>query len=219
MEIISALGVTIRVTTTASLMILLFGLPMALYLARSKSRTSRLVEAGLLFPLLMPPTVLGYILLKILGRGSPVVEFLGIQILFTGWAASIAGFVVGLPLMVLAAKAAIAAVDPRLEEAARTLGASEFDVLKDITFPLAGRGIVAGLVLATARVMGEFGATLMVSGSLPGRTRTLPIALYESIQVGREETALGLTLILVALILVVLVLLHSLEGGIFKWRH
>jgi molybdate transport system permease protein len=202
----------------ASFAILLLGLPIALYLARGTSRVRQLLEVFLLFPLLMPPTVLGYFLLLMLGKGSPLVELLGINLLFTIYGAAVAGAVVGLPLMVFASRAAIAAVDPRLEDVARTLGATEFEVFKDITLPLAGRGIAAGILLATARATGEFGATLMVAGSIPDRTRTLPIALFEAIQVGEGSTAIGAVMLLSALIFIVVLALHFLESDFLRWR-
>ena len=133
-------------------------------------------------PLVLPPTVVGYYLLLALGRGSPIDDWFGWRILFTWGAAAIASAVVGLPLLVQSARAAIAGVDPALEHAARTLGSSELEVLWRVTLPLARRGILAGLVLAAARALGEFGATLMVAGNIPGRTQTLPLAIYDAVQ-------------------------------------
>jgi molybdate transport system permease protein len=126
--------------------------------------------------------VVGYYLLLVLGRGGPLVEWLDVRLLFTWGAAVIASAIVGLPLMVGAARAAIADVDPALENAARTLGSSEPEVLWRVTLPLARRGILAGLVLGATRALGEFGATLMVAGNIPGRTQTLPLAIYDAVQ-------------------------------------
>lgn len=218
MTIPSAVSVSAFVTLMAAVAILLVGLPMALFLARAKSRVRHLLEVALLFPLLMPPTVLGYLLLVALGNGSPLVEWFGLRLLFTPYGAAIAGAVVGLPLMVFTSRAAIGTVDPRLEDVARTLGAKELEVFRDITLPLAGRGILAGMLLATARATGEFGATLIVAGSIPDRTRTLSIALYESIQLGDSTTATGIVILLSAIVLIVVVLLHFLESDFLRWR-
>jgi molybdate transport system permease protein len=141
----------------------------------------------------------GYYLLLALGRGSPLVEWLGWRILFTWPAAAIASTVVGLPLMVQAARAAIANVDPALENAARTLGSSEPEVLWRVTLPLARRGILAGLVLGTTRALGEFGATLMVAGNIPGRTQTLPLAIYDAVQNRQYDLANQMVLLMIGL--------------------
>lgn len=202
----------------ASVAILVVGLPLSLFLARSSSRLRSIVEVILLVPLLLPPTVMGYFLLIVLGKDSPLVEVLGLELLFSPYGAAFAGAAVGLPLMVLTSRAAIAAIDRRLEDVARTLGASEWAVFKDITLPLAGRGIAAGMLLATARAAGEFGATLMVAGSIPGKTRTLPIALYEAIQLGEQATALGIVLVLTSLVVIVIALLRALEKDVFRWK-
>lgn len=173
---------SLQVTAVATALMIMFGLPLALLLARRRFPGATLVEALVNLPLVLPPTVVGYYLLLALGRGSPVVEVFGWRILFTWSAAAIASAVVGLPLLVQSARAAIAGVDPALENAARTLGSSELEVLWRVTLPLARRGILAGLVLAAARALGEFGATLMVAGNIPGRTQTLPLAIYDAVQ-------------------------------------
>ncbi len=176
------LVLSLQVTAVATFLILAVGLPLALVLARHRFPGVTLVETLVNLPLVLPPTVVGYYLLLALGRGSPVVEIFGWRVLFTWVAAAIASAVVGLPLLVGAARAAIAGVDPALENAARTLGSSEPAVLWRVTLPLARRGILAGLVLSAARAMGEFGATLMVAGNIPGRTQTLPLAIYDAVQ-------------------------------------
>src|SRR2546425_9603376 len=144
---------SIQVTIVASLLIIVFGLPLALLLARSRFPGRTVVETVINLPLVLPPSVIGYYLLLVLGRGSPVVEWFGWRILFTWQAAAIASAVVGLPLMVQAAKAAIAGVDPALEKVARTLGSSELAVLWRVTLPLARRGILAGFMLGSARAL------------------------------------------------------------------
>lgn len=173
---------SLQVTAVATLVIVLVGLGLAWILARCRFPGQTLVETAIHLPLVLPPSVVGYYLLIGLGRGSPFVEWLGIHLLFTWHAAVLASAVVGLPLMVQAARAAIASVDPALENAARTLGSSEPEVFWRVTLPLARRGILAGAVLGAARALGEFGATLMIAGNIPGRTQTLPLAIYDAVQ-------------------------------------
>jgi molybdate transport system permease protein len=186
---------SIQVTVVASLLIVVVGLPLALFLARTRFPGQTILETVINLPLVLPPSVIGYYLLLALGRGSPVVEWFGVQVLFTWQAAAIASAVVGLPLMIIAAKAAIAGVDPALERVARTLGSSELGVLWRVTLPLARRGILAGFTLGSARALGEFGATLMVAGSIPGRTQTLPLAIYDAVQ-SREYALANLMVLL-----------------------
>ncbi len=173
---------SLQVTAVATLLILVIGLSLAWLLARWHFAGQTLVETVINLPLVLPPSVVGYYLLVGLGRGSPRVEWLGIRLLFTWPAAVLAATVVGLPLMVQAARAALASVDPALENAARTLGSSELEIFWRVTLPLARRGILAGLVLGSIRALGEFGATLMIAGNIPGRTQTLPLAIYDAVQ-------------------------------------
>jgi molybdate transport system permease protein len=184
---VSELQLSLLVTAHATFAIVVVGLPLALLLARYRFRGSALLETVILLPLVLPPSVVGYYLLVALGRGG--VGATGIDLLFTWRAAAIASAVVGLPLMVKSAKAAIASVDPALEDAARVCGASELRVLTRITLPLARKGLIAGTVLGAARAFGEFGATLMIAGSIPGRTQTLPLAIYDAVQAGRYADA------------------------------
>jgi molybdate transport system permease protein len=197
--ILHPLLLSLRVTTVATILMVAVGLPLALLLARKRFRGAALVEVLILLPLVLPPTVVGYYLLLALGRGSPLVEWLDWQILFTWPAAALASAIVGLPLLVQSARAAIAGVDPALEQAARTLGSSEMEVLGRVTLPLARRGILAGLVLAATRALGEFGATLMVAGNIPGRTQTLPLAVYDAVQNRQYGQANAMVLLLTAL--------------------
>ena len=190
---------SLQVTAVATVLMVVCGLPLALLLARRRFRGAALVETLVSLPLVLPPTVVGYYLLLLLGRGSPTVEWFGWQILFTWGAAAIASAIMGFPLFVLSARAAIAGVDPALEHAARTLGSSEVEVTRRITLPLARRGILAGLVLGATRALGEFGATLMVAGSIPGRTQTLPLALYDAVQNRQYAQANGMVLLLTVL--------------------
>jgi molybdate transport system permease protein len=189
----SPLRLSLLVTTVATLIVIAVGLPLAYLLARRRFPGQSLVETLILLPLVLPPSVIGYYLLLGLGGTGPLAGT-GVRLLFTWQAAALASAVVGLPLMVKSAKAAIASVDPSLENAARVCGSAEWQVFLRITLPLARRGIAAGVVLAAARGFGEFGATLMVAGSIPGRTQTLPLAIYDAVQAGRYGDAHTLVL-------------------------
>jgi molybdate transport system permease protein len=193
--------------------ILIIGLALALFLARLKLRGKIFLETFINLPLVLPPTVVGYYLLIALGRDG-LAHWSGINLLFTWQAAVIAAIVVALPLMVQSAKAAIESVDPRLENAARTLGSTEWEIIWRITLPLARRGIFAGLVLGSARALGEFGATLMIAGNIPGVTQTAPLAIYDAVQAGRWADANALVLILSALAFLSLFAVNRLHEGL-----
>jgi molybdate transport system permease protein len=160
--------------------------------------------------MVLPPSVVGYYLLLFLGRSGPL-NILGIRIVFTWLAAVIASAVVALPLMVHSSRAAIAAVDPILEKAAGSLGSPPWKVVWDVTLPLARRGILAGVVLAFARGLGEFGATLMVAGNIPGRTQTLPLAIYDLVQANRMSEANIAVLIMTVVAFGLLLTVNRLE--------
>jgi molybdate transport system permease protein len=190
----SPLQLSLLVTACATVLIIIFGIPLAWVLARRRFPGAVLVETLILLPLVLPPSVVGYYLLLGLGTGGPL-DGAGVRLLFTWQAAVVAATVVGLPLMVKSARAAIGGVDPALENAARVCGSPEWEVFARITLPLARRGIIAGIVLGAARAFGEFGATLMVAGSIPGRTQTLPLAIYDAVQAGRYSDAHMLVLL------------------------
>lgn len=190
---------SLQVTLVATLCLFVIGLALALLLARYQFPGRTLLETLVNLPLVLPPSVIGYYLLLALGRGGPLVEWLDIRLLFTWPAAAIASTVVGLPLMVQAARAAIANVDIALENAARTLGSTELEVLWRVTLPLARRGLLAGLILGSARALGEFGATLMVAGNIPGRTQTLPMAIYDAVQNRQYDLANQMVLLMTVL--------------------
>ena len=183
---------SLRVATVATLLSLVVGLLVAWVLARREFRGKSLLDALTTLPLVMPPTVLGYYLLVALGQQSPVGRFfagLGWPLVFTWRGATLAASVASFPLLVQAARAGFESVDPRLEEMARTLGRSEMSVFRSVTLPLAWRSILAGIVLAFARALGEFGVTLMVAGNIPHRTQTMAIAIYDMVQAGRQAEA------------------------------
>ncbi|MDO8635545.1 MAG: molybdate ABC transporter permease subunit [Dehalococcoidia bacterium] len=194
-----ALLLSLQVTAVASVLIFVFGLALALLFARKHFPGRLIAETIVTLPMVLPPTVVGYYLLLFLGQGGPIVGWLGVHVLFTWQAAAIAAAVAGLPLMVLSARAAIANVDPALENAARGLGSSEPVVFLRVTLPLARRGVLSGLLLGSARALGEFGATLMVAGNIPGRTQTMPLAIYDAVQTGRYDLANQMVLLMTAL--------------------
>lgn len=205
---------SLRVAALATLASLVVGIPLAWLLARRRLPGTDLLSAAVTLPMVLPPTVLGYYLLVFIGRQGPLGSWLesafGIRLVFTWQAAVLAATVVGLPLLVRSAQAAFEAIDPNLEAAARTLGRSERAIFLTVTVPLAWRGILAGTMLAFARAMGEFGATLMVAGNIPGRTQTLSVAIYDAVQTGNTTLANALVILISVLTIGVLVLLSRL---------
>jgi len=193
------LALTLRVAGFATLLTLVVGVAVALLFARHAFRGREILDAVCTLPLVMPPTVLGYYLIVLIGRrgwiGEWIYENLGISLMFTWQGAVLASAVVAFPLVYKSARAAFESVDRQLENAARTLGASELRVLFAVTIPLAWRGILAGTMLAFARAMGEFGATLMVAGNIPGKTQTLSLAVYDAVQAGQDDLANFLVLL------------------------
>ena len=188
-----ALSLSLKVAGWATAINLLLGVGVGYALARWRFPGRDLVDAALTLPMIMPPTVLGYYLLVVIGSqgvvGAWLLEHFGLRLIFTWQAAVIAATIVSFPLVFKAARAAFETVDPQLEDAARTLGISETAVFFRVSLPLAWRGILAGLLLSFARALGEFGATLMVAGSIAGKTQTLSIAVFEAVQAGQDDTA------------------------------
>jgi molybdate transport system permease protein len=184
---------TLRVAGFATALAVLTGVAVGLVLARRTFPGRDLIDAIGTLPMVMPPTVLGYYLIVLIGRRGWIGEWLwerfGITLIFTWQGAVLASSVVAFPLVFKSARAAFEGVDKHFENAARTLGASELRIFFQVTLPLAWRGILAGAMLAFARAMGEFGATLMVAGNIPGRTQTLSIAIYEAVQAGDDPLA------------------------------
>jgi molybdate transport system permease protein len=203
---------SLQVTFVATVAILLLGMALALLLARTQIRGKLLIETVITLPLVLPPSVVGYFLLILLGRNSVFFTWLGWDILFTWQAAAIAATVVGLPLMVQASRAALEEADEEAESAARVDGASEWQIWRYVTIPLARRGILAGLILASARALGEFGATLMVAGSIPGRTQTLPLAIYDAVQARRYDDAHFMVLVMTSIAFAALWIVYRLTG-------
>ncbi|WP_299261378.1 molybdate ABC transporter permease subunit [uncultured Kushneria sp.] len=207
---IEALQISLQVSGTALLIILVPGIAMAWLLARHEFVGKSLLDGIVHLPLVLPPVVVGYLLLIVMGRrglvGGWLFEHLGLSLPFTWQGAALAGGVMAFPLLVRAVRLSLEAVDPRLEAAARTLGASRLRVFFTITLPLAVPGLVTGAVLAFARALSEFGATITFASNIPGETRTLPLALYSLIQTpGMEDAAARLCVISVVVAMASLV--------------
>ncbi len=183
---------SIKVALIAVTIVLIIGLPLSRLLSRLEFPGKDVVEAVITLPMVLPPSVIGYGLLMIIGKngllGNTLAD-LGLTVIFTWWAAVLASTVVSFPLMYQSAKAAFLSVNVNYEKAARTLGASEVKIFFTVTLPLAWPGILAGLVLSFARAMGEFGATMMVAGNIPGQTQTIPLAIYFAVESGDNGTA------------------------------
>ena len=207
----SALGLSLQVAGWATALNVVLGTGVGYLLARQRFVGRDLLDTLLTLPMVMPPTVLGYYLLVLLGRHSWIGAWLqdtwGIRLIFTLPGAVIAATVVAFPLVFKPARAAFEAVDAQLEQAGRVLGVSEWGLFWRVTLPLAWRGILAGVLLGFARALGEFGATLMVAGSIPGKTQTLSIAIYEAVQAGQDT--LAHTLVLVTSLVCIVVLLGA----------
>ncbi len=194
----SPLELSLRVAGMATLVSFVAATLMAWLLARKKGPMPALLDALCTLPLVLPPTVLGYYLILLVGRRGLFGHWLaemGINLIFSWKGAVVAATVVVFPLIYKSARAALEQVDSHLEDAARTLGASEWRVFVSVSLPLAWKGIFAGLMLAFARGMGEFGATLMIAGNIPGKTQTLALAIYDAFQAGNDLLATWLVIV------------------------
>jgi molybdate transport system permease protein len=187
---------TAWVSALSTILILPAGLGVAWLLARHQWRGKSIVETVVSLPLVMPPVATGLVLLKLLVRRGPIGSFLhdrlGVDVVFTWRAVLIALAVMSFPLLVRSARIAFAEINPRLEQIARTLGASDCRVFFTITIPLALRGILGGMLLSFARALGEFGATIMIAGNIPGQTSTLSLSIFQSVQMGEDDHAFRL---------------------------
>ena len=198
----SPLWISLETSVVATMITLVAGLAAAACRERRSGPAMAVVDGLLLLPLVLPPTVVGFFLLLLFGRNGPfgaILLRLGATVVFSWSATVIAAAVVWFPLMYLTARAALEQVDPRFLEAARTLGASEWRVFREIALPLAWPGVLAGTILSFARALGEFGATLMIAGNIPGRTATIPIAIYFAVEAGDIQHAINWCLIDVAI--------------------
>ncbi len=208
------LFLSLQVASLATLLNLVLGIAVGWCLSRLRFPGRDLLRTLIAAPLVLPPTVLGYYLLVIFGRGSFIGQFLdaaGIPLVFTWRGAVLAAAVASFPLTAMASLSAIEGVDRQLEWAARTLGRSEIEVFWTVTLPLAWRGILAGVMLAFARALGDFGTTLMVAGSIPGRTQTLPLAVYDAVQANDLDRA-GILVALLTVVAMALLLLVQKFG-------
>lgn len=207
------LWLSLRVSLLATLLVAIVGIPLAWLLARRDFRGKELLYGLAALPLVLPPTVLGYYLLVGLGRQSPVgqwLETVGFPLVFTWRGAVVATAVASFPLLVLTARAGFEAVDRRLENMARTLGRSEPYIFRRVTLPLAWPSLAAGAALAFARALGDFGATLMVAGNIPGRTQTASLYIYDLLQANRRAEAGAMALIVTGLTLILFMISQSM---------
>jgi molybdate transport system permease protein len=205
-----ALGLSLKVALWATAIDLVLGVAVGFALGRGRFRGRELVDSVLLLPMVLPPTVLGYYLLVVVGRhgwlGGWLERRFDVHLIFTWQGAVIAAALVGFPFVCKSARAAFEAVDAQYEQAASVLGLGALAIFCRVTLPLAWRGILAGVLLAFARALGEFGATLMVAGSIPGKTQTLSIAVFEAVQAGQDDLANVLVLLTSATCIAVLLL-------------
>jgi molybdate transport system permease protein len=209
------LWLSLRVAFVSTAVALAAGLSIAYILANREFRGKEVLDAAVTLPLVLPPTVLGYYLLVVIGHASPLGKLwehvFGSQLVFTWKAAVVAALLHSLPLLVKSARAALESVDRSCERAARTLGASELKLFWRVTLPLARRSILAATALAFARSLGEFGATLMVAGDIPGRTQTVALAIKDASDAGNTTVAITLALVISVVALGILTLANRLE--------
>jgi molybdate transport system permease protein len=209
------LKLSLLVVSIATIAISVAGTLLGFLLAKRKFRGKDFLDAICTLPMVLPPTVTGYYLILLLGRhgllGKPLYALTGWTVTFTWIGAVIAATVIALPLMIKSARAAIESVDTDYEIASYIMGKSELETFFRITLPLAGRGILAGIVLSFARAFGEFGATLMIAGNIPGKTQTMPLAIYEAVVSGEDERAKWLALILTGISVTVVYLTNRLS--------
>jgi molybdate transport system permease protein len=210
---LSPLWISLATSLTATAITFIVGLAAAVWRERYTGPAMALLDGILLLPLVLPPTVVGFLLLLLFGRNGPLGKLLlrfGATIVFSWPATVIAAAVVAFPLMYITSRAALEQVEPELLQAARTLGASDWRVFREIALPLAWPGVLAGTILSFARALGEFGATLMIAGNIPGRTETIPIAIYFAVEADQMQRALSWCAVDVVISL-------ALLSGLYYW--
>lgn len=215
-ETLNIVGLTVAIAAGATMTMLAPGIALAWWLARTRSRLRGMVETLIVLPLVLPPVATGYLLLRALGRRGPVGEWLdaaGLEVIFTWRGVLIAMVVMGMPLLVRTARAGFEQGSRRFEQIAETLGAGPWRVFWTISLPLARRSVLAGALLAFSRALGEFGATIVVAGSIPGETRTIAVAMYGMLETGRDADAAVLLLTSLAIALVAVTLANRLTRG------
>lgn len=186
--ILDAILISLKVASVATFFSFIFGIILAHSIIKGNWRFKGIIETIILCPMFLPPSVIGYLLLIVVGRngiiGSALYNTFGIRLVFTWMGAAIAAFIVSLPIMYQSAKATFASLSSDYADSARVMGADEWTIFKNITLPLSIRGIISGLILSFGRAFGEFGATLMVAGNIPGKTQTIPMAIYYAVESG-----------------------------------
>ncbi|MBR1909538.1 MAG: molybdate ABC transporter permease subunit [Lachnospiraceae bacterium] len=210
----SPLWISLKIAVCSTIITFFAGVASA-WLVTYLRGAKHVVDAVLSVPLVLPPTVVGFLLLMLLGRSSGIgrlLENVGLHVIFTWQGATVAAAVVSFPVMYRGIRGAIEQVDENLIFAARTLGMREYTILRKIIIPAARPGIAASTVLAFARALGEFGATIMVAGNLPGRTRTMSIAVYTAMQSGNRNLAMKWVLIIIVFSLIILILMNVVAG-------
>ncbi|NLP29965.1 MAG: molybdate ABC transporter permease subunit [Clostridiales bacterium] len=214
---LSPIFLSLRIATIATVFSFIFGILMAYLINKRNIPGKSIWETIIILPMILPPSVTGYILLIAFGKrgfiGKFLLESFGIQLVFTWLGAVIASFIVSLPLMYQNVKTAFISTDPIYEKAAETLGSSEFKKFMTITIPLAWPGIISGIVLSFARAIGEFGATLMIAGNIPGKTQTIPTAIYFAVESGNNELANKLVIIMTVFSFVLILGLNAWLKG------
>jgi molybdate transport system permease protein len=211
----SPVWISLATSITATVITMILGLVAAVWRERRTGPAMALIDGVFLLPLVLPPTVVGFLLLLLFGRNGPLGKLLlyfGATVVFSWPATVITATVVSFPLMYLTARAALEQVDSHFLQAARTLGASEWRIFREIALPLAWPGVLAGTILSFARALGEFGATLMLAGNIPGRTATIPIAIYFAVEADDLHNALGWCAVDLAISL-------ALLGALYYWTH
>ena len=208
---LSPLWISVKTAFLATIITFIFGVAAAYWIANSKNKFKGLIDGLFTLPLILPPTVIGFFLLLLCGKNGPIGKFLlnfNVTLIFSWTATVIAATVVSFPMMYRTSRAAFEQIDINVISAARTLGLSEMKIFFKIALPLAWPGIIGGLVLSFARAMGEFGATLMLAGNIPGRTQTMPLAIFFAVEGGDMKTAMLWVLIIVAISLFMIVILN-----------
>ena len=211
----SPLLISLATSLVATAVTLVAGLAAAAWRQNRAGAGAALIDGILILPLVLPPTVVGFLLLLLFGRNGPFGKLLlqfGATVVFSWPATVIAASVVAFPLMYITARAALEQVDPHLLQAARTLGASEARLFREVALPLAWPGVLAGTILSFARALGEFGATLMLAGNIPGKTETIPIAIYFAVEANEIQGAMAWCAVDVSISIVLL-------GGLYYWTH
>jgi molybdate transport system permease protein len=216
MDFWSPVRLSLEVSVAAGLIVFVIGILLARWMAGARFKGKAVVETIFLLPLVLPPTVVGFLLIVVFGKNSPVgqaIEWVFKQpVIFTWWAAVIAAAVVAFPLMYQSVKTGFEAVERDIENAARVDGASEFKVFLFVTVPLAAKSLISGAILSFARALGEFGATLMFAGNIPGKTETTPTAIYLAIDAGNMQLAWLWVICMIAISFVMLVSVHLVQA-------